>query len=408
MWKTLKQQFHLGDQSQILTLMSQLQLLKLTKGGTVDEYLKKARELKNRLGNMGEKLSDRNVNQIVLNGLPRSYESTIQTLSYLNASMTFEQLSTSLMSESHKREHRNQKLGEDEALAATQTKQERLSNQGQGQGNHWQQSFRERGYPMRGSMGNYFFARRSSFRPPFTCRPPVICFNCGKPGHFTQDCRLLKQSQRDDNASEGTKLWTEAVATATYLINKSPTQANHGVPLDAQYFNKKPDVLNLQIFGCMAYVHIPKEHRQKLDSKTQRCLFLGYDDETKAYRLYDHIKKQVIISRNVIFDESKIGYQHLEITEFEDDSLDFPLTTGEGESMSCHEPAVTESIEVLTFQTPNETDHKSRVQVDNLNTSRPLHSIPMQSQNSPTTQLQHLLPVDPSAGPPARRYPSQT
>ena len=90
MWKTLKEQFHSGDQSQILTLMSQLQSLKLTEGGAVDEYLKKARELKNRLGNMGEKLSDRNVNQIVLNGLPRSYESTIQTLSHLNASMTFE------------------------------------------------------------------------------------------------------------------------------------------------------------------------------------------------------------------------------------------------------------------------------------------------------------------------------
>ena len=183
-WKTLKEHFHSGDQSQILTLMSQLQSLKLTEGGAVDEYLKKARELKNRLGNMGEKLSDCNVNQIVLNRLPRSYESTIQTLSHLNASMTFEQLSASLMSESHRREHHNQKLGEDEALAATQTKQERHSNQGQGRGNHWQQSFRGRGYPMRGRMSNYFPAKRGSFRPLFTGRPPVICFNCGKPGHF--------------------------------------------------------------------------------------------------------------------------------------------------------------------------------------------------------------------------------
>ena len=91
----------------------------------------------------------------------------------------------------------------------------------------------------------------------------------------------------------------------------------------------------------MAYVHIPKEHRQKLGNKTQWCLFLGYDDETKAYRLYDHIKKQLIISRDVIFDKSKIGYQYLEITEFEKDSLDLPLTTREGELTSCPEPAVT-------------------------------------------------------------------
>ena len=95
-WKVLKDQFHLGDQSQILTLMGQLQSLKMKEDGSVEEYIKRARELKNRLGNMGEKLSDRNVNQMVLNGLPRSYEGTIQTLTHLNSSMTFEQLSASL------------------------------------------------------------------------------------------------------------------------------------------------------------------------------------------------------------------------------------------------------------------------------------------------------------------------
>ena len=87
--------------------MDELQSLKMNEGGSVEEYLKKARELRNKLGGMGEKISDRNVNQFILNGLPRSYESTIQTLTHLNATMTFEQLSTSLMSEFHRREHRN-------------------------------------------------------------------------------------------------------------------------------------------------------------------------------------------------------------------------------------------------------------------------------------------------------------
>ena len=98
-WKTLQEQFHGGDQSQILTLMSQLQSLKMSEGGSVEEYIKKAQELKNRLSSMGERLSDKNVNQTLLNGLPRSYESTIQTLIHLNSNMTFEQLSASLISE---------------------------------------------------------------------------------------------------------------------------------------------------------------------------------------------------------------------------------------------------------------------------------------------------------------------
>ena len=118
-WKTLQEQFHGGDQSQILTLMSQLQSLKMSEGGSVEEYIKKARELKNRLSSMGERLSDKNVNQTLLDGLPRSYESTIQTLTHLNSNMTFEQLSASLILESHQRAHRQQQLGDEEALAAS-------------------------------------------------------------------------------------------------------------------------------------------------------------------------------------------------------------------------------------------------------------------------------------------------
>ena len=187
-WKALKNQFESGDQSQILTLMGQLQSLKMHEGGSIEDYIKKARELKNRLGSMGEKLSDQNVNQIVLNGLPRSYESTIQTLTHLNATMTFEKLGTTLMSESHRREHRNQQLGDDEALATThnrQTTQPQSQPKHQGRGRGWMQPYHGRGYLGRG------FYRPPSYapRPPFAPRPPIICYNCQKPGHFARDCR---------------------------------------------------------------------------------------------------------------------------------------------------------------------------------------------------------------------------
>lgn len=34
-------------------------------------------------------------------------------------------------------------------------------------------------------------------------------------------------------------------------------------------------------------LHIPRESRSKLDSKTLRCLFVGYDEHSKAYRVFD-------------------------------------------------------------------------------------------------------------------------
>lgn len=106
-WKAFKDQFNARDQSQILTVMGQLQSLCMTEESSIEDYIKKARELKNRLSNMGERLVDRNINQIVMNGLPRSCESLIQTLKHLDPTMTFDKLSASLLSEAHQRQNRS-------------------------------------------------------------------------------------------------------------------------------------------------------------------------------------------------------------------------------------------------------------------------------------------------------------
>ena len=104
---------------------------------------------------------------------------------------------------------------------------------------------------------------------------------------------------------------SEAVATTVYLINRSPTRASSGIPPDNKFTSTKSDLQNLRIFVCIAYVHVPKEDRNKLDSKTQRCLFVGYDLETNAYRLYDPRRLNVILSRDVVFNEEQVGCQFL-------------------------------------------------------------------------------------------------
>ena len=50
-------------------------------------------------------------------------------------------------------------------------------------------------------------------------------------------------------------------------------------------------------------MHIPKEHRTKLDDKSMKCIFLGYVDGEFGYRLWDPVKHKVIRSRDVIFNE---------------------------------------------------------------------------------------------------------
>eukprot|EP00253_Pinus_taeda_P011842 PITA_11842 len=38
---------------------------------------------------------------------------------------------------------------------------------------------------------------------------------------------------------------------------------------------KKPSHSHLRVFGCDAYVHVPKEKITKLDSKSEKCIFIG-------------------------------------------------------------------------------------------------------------------------------------
>lgn len=63
-----------------------------------------------------------------------------------------------------------------------------------------------------------------------------------------------------------------------------------------------------RVFGCQAFVHIPKDERKKLDSKSKKCVFMGYGATTKGYRLYDPLRKKIIHSRDMIFNEQKYGF----------------------------------------------------------------------------------------------------
>jgi hypothetical protein len=59
---------------------------------------------------------------------------------------------------------------------------------------------------------------------------------------------------------------------------KTPHEIKEGV---------KPPVKHLRIFGCKAYVHIPKEKRTKLDQQGMAAIFAGYSESSSGYEFYD-------------------------------------------------------------------------------------------------------------------------
>ena len=99
--------------------------------------------------------------------------------------------------------------------------------------------------------------------------------------------------------------WAEAVSCATYLRNRSPTSSLAGKTPYEQWTGKKPDLSNLRVFGCISYVHIPSELRKKLDSKSDKCVFMGYPEGTKGYKLYNLKTNKFLRSRSITFCEDE-------------------------------------------------------------------------------------------------------
>jgi hypothetical protein len=144
------------------------------------------------------------------------------------------------------------------------------------------------------------------------------------------------------------RFWGDAISCACYLTNRSPCSVyKEKVTPFERWFGRKPDISKLRIFGCVAFA-LPKEKRRKLDKKSLKCRFIGY--VPNGYKLWDLENKKVIVSRDVIFDESvmkvdscktyKVEEYHFESKENTDsgeDSHRQDTESGDGDENPVHE-----------------------------------------------------------------------
>ncbi|KAK9066710.1 hypothetical protein SSX86_014033 [Deinandra increscens subsp. villosa] len=99
--------------------------------------------------------------------------------------------------------------------------------------------------------------------------------------------------------------WGEAVSTAAYLVNRSPSSAlNMKVPMEV-WSGSKVEYSTLRVFGSICYAHITQD---KLEARAVKCVFLGYPEGVKGYKLWkvEGEGPKVFISRNVTFREELV------------------------------------------------------------------------------------------------------
>ena len=72
--------------------------------------------------------------------------------------------------------------------------------------------------------------------------------------------------------------WDEVIRTTVYIQNRIGDK----VSTHELYFETRPNLQQLRVFGSIAYVHVPKEKRTKLYAKAEKCILVGYLDEQKG------------------------------------------------------------------------------------------------------------------------------
>ena len=73
--------------------------------------------------------------------------------------------------------------------------------------------------------------------------------------------------------------WGEALLIAVHVLNLSPCVPLQSNTPERVWSGKDISYGHLRVFGCKAFVHIPKDEKSKLDVKTRQCVFIGYSQD---------------------------------------------------------------------------------------------------------------------------------
>ncbi|OMO94271.1 Reverse transcriptase, RNA-dependent DNA polymerase [Corchorus capsularis] len=94
----------------------------------------------------------------------------------------------------------------------------------------------------------------------------------------------------------------EALFTSCHLVNRIPSKRIHTSTYEI-WNGRQPNIKYFKVWGCIAYYRLPDSQREKLGSRGIKSVFVGYAQNSKAYRLLD-------LESNVI-----VEYIHVEFFE---------------------------------------------------------------------------------------------
>jgi len=97
--------------------------------------------------------------------------------------------------------------------------------------------------------------------------------------------------------------WGYCIASMVHVWNRLPTSSLAGTTPFEAFYQRKPNVSHLRVWGCTAYVHIQRDKRNSLEPYAEKCVFIGYPSGYKGWLFYNPTTGQTRISERADFDE---------------------------------------------------------------------------------------------------------
>ena len=194
------------------------------------------------------------------------------------------------------------------------------------------------------------------------------------------------------------------------MHNRSPSSSiSSGATPYELWHKSKPDVAHFRVFGCTAYVHVKKDKRKQLQSHSEKCVFIGYPTNYKAWLFWNPLTKKEIVSNSAEFDERYFPGNSTK-------PIDWPVSPGEPSHFSDPVDQVGvqefESIAPLAPQIVSEPESDSEEDSDDSDVkseSEPAQTRPQTPETAParpqppqTPQQQQNVPEPFTPAPPAR------
>ena len=86
--------------------------------------------------------------------------------------------------------------------------------------------------------------------------------------------------------------WGYALETAAFTLNRASSKSVEMTPYEL-WFSKKPKLSFLKVWGCDSYVK--NLQPDKLEPKSEKCVFIGYPKETVGYTFYHRSEGKIFV-----------------------------------------------------------------------------------------------------------------